>query len=692
MKYRPDIDGLRAIAVLSVMLYHAHAQWLPGGFVGVDVFFVISGFVVSASLAASSQPGIGGFIAEFYARRLARIVPALVCMLLAASISATLFIPQAWLSALSDKTALYAFFGLGNWALQNSAETYFAPRTEFNPYTHTWTLGVEEQFYVICPLLLFLWVSARARGRTNQARWPVALMLLLGAVSLAGCIWATNAEPTSAFYSILFRFWELSAGVLLFQLTATRSHEDPQRAGTLISLAPWAGLILLAFVMAFATPKQFPYPWALIVVVGTVLLIGGVSAPVTHPVRRALAKPVPVWIGKRSYSLYLWHWPIFVLLRWTVGLDSLAEQLAAVIATFLAASASYRLVELPLRHNAVLQRFRPVMRIAFFLLVIVSSRWLVQRLFWHRDMFSLSTVSRHADDWYADVRMPSPDSTRRVCSVEQTQQDTVGGQIFEYHPTKCRAAADSRTLTAFGDSHARAYLPMLEELSAERGMRVRVYSFAGCPYVDLLMPMSERKPSGCLDFMRFASRETLAAARPGDILFLPSLRQWRLGDEWASFDDLNPDSLMHSPEATARIDSATAEGSQWLRPFVSKGMDVVFEAPTPIFRSPPFRCSDRFNSSNPVCRGGLTQQRTYLEGLRSPIVGAMREISTRLPSVRIWDPFPVLCPTETCSAARASRPLFFDGDHLSAYANGLVYPSFLSAIASREERDPNRGP
>jgi peptidoglycan/LPS O-acetylase OafA/YrhL len=691
VKYRADIDGLRAVAVLSVMLYHAHAQWLPGGFVGVDVFFVISGFVVSASLAASSQPNIGGFIAEFYARRLARIVPALVCMLLVASIAATLFIPQAWLSELSDKTALYAFFGLGNWVLQNTSEPYFAPRSEFNPYTHTWTLGVEEQFYVICPLLLFVWVRARARGATNQARWPLALMMVIGAASLAGCIWASHAEPTSAFYSILFRFWELAAGVLLFQLTVTRSRENSQRAESLAALAPWAGVILLVVVMAFATPDHFPYPWAVFVVVSTVLLIAGVNAPISHPVRRALAKPVPVWIGRRSYSLYLWHWPIFVLLRWTVGLDSLAEQLAAVIATFLAASASYRIVELPLRHNAVLQRYRPVVRIAFFLLVVVSSRRLVQLLFWHRNTYSLSTVSRHADEWYTDVRMPSPDPSRRECSVALTQRDTAGGEIFDYRPSTCRGATDLRTLTVLGDSHARAYLPMLEELSAERGMRVQVYSFPGCPYLDLLMPMSERKPSGCLDFMRFASHETLASARAGDILFLPSLRQWRLGDEWATFDDLNPDSLMHSAEATARIDSATVEGADWLQPFVRKGMDVVFEAPPPIFRSPPFRCSDRFNASNPVCRGGLTERRAYLEGLRRPVVSAMTEISTRLPRVRIWDPFVVLCPADTCSTSRAGKPLFFDGDHLSAYANGLVYPSFLSMIASQEEQAVNRG-
>ena len=122
MKYRPDIDGMRALAVLSVMVYHANPRWLPGGFVGVDLFFGISGFVVSASLAASSERGFAGFLAEFYARRLARIGPALVVMLGVAALLATLFVPQAWLSGFSQSTALNAFLGLSNWGMQHNSD------------------------------------------------------------------------------------------------------------------------------------------------------------------------------------------------------------------------------------------------------------------------------------------------------------------------------------------------------------------------------------------------------------------------------------------------------------------------------------------------------------------------------------------------------------------------------------------
>ncbi len=234
--YRADIDGLRAVAVLSVMLYHLSAHWLPGGFVGVDIFFVISGFVVSASLTHAPSDRFHRFVAFFYARRLLRIGPALVLVLLTSVLAASLFIPRAWLSEFNERTALYAFFGLSNWVLQTNADTYFAPRAEFNPYTHTWSLGVEEQFYLAFPFLFFAWVKLRDSKRGRVA--ATAALALLGAASLAACVWATKQMPAAAFYGIAFRFWELAVGVLLFQLTASNSNaEAPDRRNVSLWLA-----------------------------------------------------------------------------------------------------------------------------------------------------------------------------------------------------------------------------------------------------------------------------------------------------------------------------------------------------------------------------------------------------------------------------------------------------------------------
>ena len=142
----PAIEGLRAVAVLSVLFYHLNEALLPGGFTGVDVFFVISGYVIAKSLRADSAASLGAFILGFYKRRILRIVPALVFFLVSLSFACALFIPDSWLSAGNNETALWAFFGLSNFYLLHSADGYFSMRIPFNPFSHTWTLGVEEQF------------------------------------------------------------------------------------------------------------------------------------------------------------------------------------------------------------------------------------------------------------------------------------------------------------------------------------------------------------------------------------------------------------------------------------------------------------------------------------------------------------------------------------------------------------------
>lgn len=435
--------------------------------------------------------------------------------------------------------------------------------------------------------------------------------------------------------------------------------------------------------MVLVDPSRFPFPWALPVVGGTLLLLGGVHASRSHPLRQWLAKDAAVWIGKRSYSLYLWHWPIFVPMRWTSGLETLLEQVIATTATFLVASASYRMVELPLRHNARIQSFRPALRIAGFLVVVLVGRAAVQRLFWRADSIRLSVVSRQKTDWYAESRMPYPDSVRRVCSVNIEVAGFHGGSTTTFQPQRCGRPARGRTLAVIGDSHARMFFPMLEELSAEEGVLVKVYLFPGCPFLPLSVPMSEWEPASCAEFMQVASRQVQATVTAGDMVFLPSLRLRRFGDQWGPFEGMDFDSLSDGSEARRRREKSVKEAVSWLSPFADRGIAMLFSAPTPMFKSPAFRCSDWFNAGNPVCRAGSTQPRGYLEHLRAPIVEAMEQLTRSVPGLSIWDPFPILCPTETCAAVRDGRPLFFDGDHLTGYGNLVLFPSFKAATAPR---------
>ncbi|CAK0758439.1 exopolysaccharide production protein ExoZ [Gammaproteobacteria bacterium] len=323
--YFPYVDGLRAIAILSVVIYHLNPAWLPGGFSGVDIFFVISGFIVSASVSSLDRVGLLKFMPFFYARRFQRIGPALIICLLATALVTALLIPAAWLSGSIQETGLYAFFGLSNFMLVKTSNDYFSPIAEFNPYTHTWSLGVEEQFYFLFPLLFFTW-SFRPWRRVTTGLFVVALVASLGYSA-----WLGQTDKISAFYMIASRFWQLAAGVLLFQIMTLLGRrfdtsEQPSpgwfTAGALFSL--W----LIGYGFAVSKPERYPFPGAIPSVLGTLGVLGFLHGQrAENPVMRCLVNRPIVFIGKISYSLYLWHWPVLVLFRWTVRSEEHTSEL-----------------------------------------------------------------------------------------------------------------------------------------------------------------------------------------------------------------------------------------------------------------------------------------------------------------------------------------------------------------------------
>ena len=254
--YIPEIDGLRAFAVLSVMLYHLNRHLLPGGFVGVDTFFVISGYVVTSSLWRDVGRPFGGMIVQFYARRVLRIVPALAVCLLVTALPTVLFIPDAWMNQTIRDTGIWAFFGASNIALFN-AETYFSPAVELNPFAQTWILGVEEQFYVLLPGIIYLFVRSRF--------WPALpralcrnLLPALCVLSFLILVWNSDGDQKNSFYLLPARFWELGLGALLFQVRV-RAKFSPLSPASRHGLLAVGALIGVARAFSpISTRSRFP--------------------------------------------------------------------------------------------------------------------------------------------------------------------------------------------------------------------------------------------------------------------------------------------------------------------------------------------------------------------------------------------------------------------------------------------------
>jgi peptidoglycan/LPS O-acetylase OafA/YrhL len=336
--YRADIDGLRAVAVLLVIGYHAFPTWVRGGFIGVDVFFVISGFLITSIIQDDLATDTFSF-AGFYARRIKRIFPALIVVLLCAFIVGWFELLPYELKQLGKHIAAGAGFS-SNFALW-SERGYFDDVAQAKPLVHLWSLGIEEQFYLLWPVLLFaIW----------RNRWNFTMVAgSLAALSLCLSVIQTAQDQTAAFYSPLSRLWELALGGLVSRIPAAR----------LANNAPWRSLISLlgcamgGFAAIFLTSEAaFPGWWAILPAMGTALIIA--AGPHAAVNRNLLSNKMLVGIGLFSYPLYLWHWPLLSAV-WIndIGTPAPATRIAVVSIAFVLGWATYRFIELPIRGRPV---------------------------------------------------------------------------------------------------------------------------------------------------------------------------------------------------------------------------------------------------------------------------------------------------------------------------------------------------
>ena len=336
LTYRPEIDGLRAVAVLSVFIFHLNHNWLPGGFVGVDIFFVISGYLITSILYNDCEEGKFS-LARFYQRRIARIIPAFMTVAVVTLVGAAyVYVPQDFASAGANLVAALLSVANIKYMLQGN---YFEISPDAQPFLHYWSLSVEEQFYIIFPLLLFL-IHRYAR------RYLTLILALLGTGSLVVCVLLTQVNPVWAFYLLPTRAWELGAGGLLAVMLYTNN-------GHTVSVPRWipgVGLLLIGCSLVLIDEgRHFPGWQALFPVAGTALIILS-SASSYSWVQKWLSSRTMVTIGKWSYSLYLWHWPVFSLIDYQFYLLPVEMRLALKIGiSFLLTIITFRFIETPAR-------------------------------------------------------------------------------------------------------------------------------------------------------------------------------------------------------------------------------------------------------------------------------------------------------------------------------------------------------
>ena len=461
ISYRPDIDGLRAISILLVVLYHAHHWLVPGGFVGVDVFFVISGYLISRIILMQCNAGHFS-LADFYARRIRRIVPALLTVLIATIVIGWfVLLPDQFILLGKNVVASVAFAAN---LFQLSQTGYFAPDAADNPLLHLWSLGVEEQFYILWPLTLLL-----LSGLVNRARWIALIGLASFCISLS--IFAGYSEW--AFYSPLPRAWELLIGALLAERDLS-SGGTRGGADNLLSTLGIAAILVAGF--TFDRTRLLPGLYALLPVAGAALIIASPHGWVN----RLLSNRLMVWIGLISYPLYLWHWPLFsylAILR--NGVPNFLEIWAVGILAVVLSVATYRFVELPLRHR------RGVVGALSGGIVLVAA-------------FGIVAIGLNGFDFRF-----SP-SVQEIARIRPKDNSGFLDKCFLEAPAaaftaQCIEAGTEPLVFLWGDSTAAALYPGLKAAESNRGsFRLARYTAPGCA------PILDSGNNACDDANRIA--------------------------------------------------------------------------------------------------------------------------------------------------------------------------------------------
>jgi peptidoglycan/LPS O-acetylase OafA/YrhL len=343
---RLDIQGLRAIAVLGVVINHADADWLPGGYIGVDVFFVISGFLITGQLLRRIEQHGRPRLSSFYAKRIRRLLPASVLVLVATLIACRLLLPPLTMLIVAKDAIATAVYGSNMWFAYNG--TNYLANSSPSVFQHYWSLALEEQFYLFWPLIL---LAAHRAFRSRRAL--TITVAALAVLSFALCMFLTDYKQPWAFFTLPARAWELAVGGLIALGAARASRLNPSAAAAL----GWAGLIgILVSLVTFNEQTSFPgYAVALPVLSTAAVITAGMNYVAAGP-ERALNNGIFQWVGNRSYSLYLWHWPILLIpaMRW--GTPNAVELLGLIALAMLLSALSYRFVEEPLRNAAPLRR------------------------------------------------------------------------------------------------------------------------------------------------------------------------------------------------------------------------------------------------------------------------------------------------------------------------------------------------
>ncbi len=651
--FRPDIEGMRAVAVLLVVVFHAGWGPLTGGFIGVDVFFVISGFLITRLLLAEARREGRIFLADFWARRARRLLPASALVLVAVVAASFLLVsPLERMETGRDVTAAAGFYA--NWWFAQQALDYFAADRAASPVLHFWSLSVEEQYYLVWPPLLVAVLALRRRGgigRMRSVRTAGAVLLGIAIVSFAWSLVEIRSTPVEAYYGTFSRAWELAVGGLMAVLATARVALSG-RAAAALSWLGLAAIVIAAFVIDQDTP--FPGVAALAPVLGAAAVLFAGNTPGLPGACRPLGGRLPREIGRLSYSIYLWHWPFLVLAPFVLGeMDALRTALV-VLTSVVVAWVTFHLVEDPARRSRYLSgsSARSLLLGAALIAVGLVAGQAAARL----PQPGTNPPPVITEGVPSDAIVPDP--ARARFDVNRIRDDRCQA-LFDWTEVKQCIYGDTAATSKWvlwGDSHAVQWFPALEANAVEAGVALQVFGKTSCPasLVTLYSRKWDRVYDECTVWRDEVYRQVRAMPR-GTVVFLSGMHEYVVQEDGRVLDE-------------AASAGPIAAGQQEIaRTLTDLGMTVV------TIRDTPFPDRDV-----PQCVSAHMDDPSACDFARPPAaLGTSWEERTLdgIPGVLHVDLLDEVCDPRTCPAVVDNILRWRDRDHLTAtFVETLAQP------------------
>ncbi|NLU79731.1 acyltransferase [Micromonospora sp. HNM0581] len=674
VRFRGDVEGLRAVAVVLVLTGHASQNLLPGGFVGVDVFFVISGFLITGLLVTELRSTGRISLVGFWARRAKRLLPAALLVLAATLVLTFAFLPRTrWASTGWDVvfSGLYAM----NWRLAEQSVDYLAANQAPSAVQHFWSLAVEEQFYLVWPLLL-IGVAWLARDRLRTSHLILALALV-AVPSFAWSMWMTSNDAVRAYFVTTTRLWELAIGGFV----ALLAHQFDRLPRTAAAGLAWLGLAaILVSAITLRPESAFPGYTALGPTLGTAAVIaGGLAAGRLGPAALLDVRPVRA-VGALSYSLYLWHWPLLVVAEARLNELTVGTGLAVVALSAVPAVLTYHLVENPIRHSRQLswQPVRALQLGAVCTSLAVLAGLAFQLTIWPPPQTppapvavggalpsgspntgstassALGAMALGARPIESSAGQPvdrvgvfvpdplaalrdGPDSQRNGC-----HQDMTGSEV-----TACEYGDPNAdfTVALAGDSHAAQWLPALQQVAAERKWRLRSYTKSACPYINGTVALDSRPYRSCTEWNEKLRVALTGPQRPDVLIVSTSL--------YLMIRDGKP--------VTQAAGTAFAEALRetWAE-IASAELPVVVLRDTPYHRYDIAECVSVNHNRLTRCASPRSQA---LEGGGGP---AHEQAASSNDNVHLVDLNEAICPQDRCAPVIGGVLVYRDSNHLTA--------------------------